>query len=249
MQLRTSFSSTRRVAYTIGYLCVSLFLSSCYTTSIGLWDQQSYAAQDYGPWRTVHVCVYLDEGVSRDQAISLMSDWTTKDEVAAYYRMDIVLEGFWTLPCQGFLHNSIMDEVAHIPLQGNCDRVFYFASHSAADYVYANLPMVVGLFPPEVMGEVDDATMTHGFAFASSDGLLTALMGPQHTTWHEFYHLLGSCPHAFTLGTCYARISMLKRLMSDDGFYPSMNVTGNGLFLNRNEVNRTLAGYSDSIFP
>lgn len=249
MHSRVTVGITRKVACAIGYLCLSLLLSSCYVTSVGFWDEGLYRAQNYGSWRTVHVCVYLDDGVSRDQAMTLMSDWTTKDALASYYRMDVVPEGFWTLSRQGFLHSSIMEQVAHIPLQGNCDRVFYFVNHSAADYIYANLPMAVGFFPPEVMGEVEDATMTHGFAFASADGILTAAMGVQHTTWHEFYHLLGACPHALSLGKCYARISMLKRANGENGFYPSMNLPGNSLFLSRAEVNRTLAGYSDSVLP
>lgn len=242
-------ATKRRIACTMSYLCLSLLLCSCWVTSVGFWDEQSYGAQDYGSWRTVHVCVYLDDGVSREQAANLMSDWTTKDAVGAYYRMDVVPEGFWRLPRRGFLHNAIMDEVAHIPLHGNCDRVFYFANHSAGDYLYANLPIVVGVFPPEVMGEVEDATMTHGFAFAEADSLVTGLMGTQHAVWHEFYHLLGSCPHSFTLKQCYARISMLKRMNSEDGFYPSMNLPGNGVFLSRAEVNQTLANYSDSVLP
>ena len=63
--------------------------------------RQFYVQQDYGSWRTVHVCVYLDDGVSREQAASLMSDWTTKDAVGAYYRMDVVPEGFWRLRVWG----------------------------------------------------------------------------------------------------------------------------------------------------
>jgi hypothetical protein len=31
--------------------------------------------------------------------------------------------------------------------------------------------------------------------------------------------------------------------MGDDGFYPSMNLAGNGLFVNRAEVNKTLASF------
>ena len=237
------------IASTICYLSMSLFLSSCFATSVGMWDEASYAAQDYGSWRTVHVCVYLDQGVSREQAMDLMSDWTTKDANGAYFHLDVVPEGFWPLPRQGFLHSAILDQVAHIPLQGNCDRVFYFANRTAADYIYANLPAAIGFFPPEVMGEVEDTTMTHGFAFAGADSLLTALMGTQYATWHEFYHLLGSCPHALSLKVCYARFSMLTRLMGDDGFYPSMNLPGNGLFVSRAEVNKALAGYSASVFP
>lgn len=231
-------------------LGLSIVLSSCYFTSVGHWNEDSYLAQPYGNWRTVHVCVYLDEGVSKERALSLMSDWTKPDGVAHYYHMDVVPVGFWTLPREGFLHSTIMNEVAHIPLKEQCDRLFYFAKRSVADYVYANAPAIfLGVFPPEVLGEVDDATMTHGFAFAGPDSVLSALDGPQHTTGHEFYHLLGSCPHAWTLKKCYARISMLKRMPSTDGMYPSMNLAGNQIFTSRALVNKVMASYSDPFMP
>ena len=125
-----------------------------------------------------------------------------------------------------------------------------FANRTTADYIYANLPVVIGLFPPEVMGEVEDVTMTHGFAFAEADSLLTATMGTQHATWHEFYHLLGSCTHALTLkASPDGRISILKRMAGDNSFYPSMNLAGNSLFLSRAEVNRQLARYSYAVLP
>ena len=54
----------------------------------------------------------------------LMSDWTTKDAVGSYFHLNVVPEGFWTLPRSGFLHSTIINEVARIALQGNCDRVF-----------------------------------------------------------------------------------------------------------------------------
>jgi hypothetical protein len=240
----------RSIIFACICLGLSITLSSCYFTSVGHWNEDSYLAQPYGNWRTVHVCVYLDEGVSKERAISLMSGWTKPDGVAHLYHMDVVPMGFWTLPRPGFLHNTIMTEVAHIPIKKECDRVFYFAKHSVADYVYANAPTILlGVLPPEVLGEVDDTTMTHGWAFAAPDSVFSALDGPQHTTWHELYHLLGSCPHAWTLKKCYARISMLKRMPSTDGMYPSMNLVGNQIFTSRALVNKVMAGYSDRFMP
>jgi hypothetical protein len=243
-------SPSRTILYALMCPGLSVVLSSCYYTSVGHWDEDSYEAQPYGRWRTVHVCVYLDSGVSKSQALSLMSDWIKPDGVAQYYQMKIEPEGFWTLPRTGFLHNTLMNEIAHIPLEGECDRLFYFVNHSMTDYLYANIPMMLaGISPPEVLGEVDDATMTHGFAFAQADSLTGLVIGSRQTTWHEFYHLLGSCPHAWTLKQCYARISLLKSLPSTDGMYPSMNAVGNRTFLSRTDVNRVMAKYSDSMLP
>jgi hypothetical protein len=227
---------------------LTLTLSSCYVTSVGRWDADAYARQDYGSWRDVRVCVYLDEGVSKEQALGLMSDWTT-DGTARFYHINVIPEGFESLPREGFLHNAIMDQVAHIPLQGNCDRVFYFVNHRAGDYAYATLPILLGIFPPEVLGEVDDPTMTHGYAFVSADNPFNAMVGAKQTVWHEFYHLIGSCPHSTTLGECYARIAGLKRIASDSSFYPSMSLDGKELFTNRSRVNTTLAQWQDPFLP
>ncbi len=226
----------------------TLTLSSCYTTSVGRWDADAYATQDYGSWRNVRVCVYLDQGVSKEQALGLMSSWTTEG-TASYYHINLIPQGFETLPRKGFFHNTIMDEIAHIPLQGSCDRVFYFANHSPGDYVYASLPNLVGMFPPEILGEVDDPTMTHGYAFVNGDNLFSEIIGAKHTVWHEFYHLIGACPHSTTLGECYARIAGLKRLAGDGSFYPSMSVNGKRLFTSRADVNTTLAEWHDSFLP
>jgi hypothetical protein len=76
---RPAIAFAPRAIFSAGIcLGLSIILSSCYFTSVGHWNEDSYLAQPYGNWRTVHVCVYLDEGVSKERALSLMSDWTSQ---------------------------------------------------------------------------------------------------------------------------------------------------------------------------
>jgi len=206
-----------------------------------MWDDTAYKQTAFGAPQTVHVCVYLDKGVTKDDAMALMQ--TSIDEDSRYYNLNIVPEGFQTMERQGFFHDDILCSVESIPLTGSCDRVFYFANHTTADYIYANAPLVAGVALPEVLGEVDDLTMTHGFAYAGNDGITSLTYGgPSKVTWHEFYHLVGSCPHAWTMDACYARIATLKQTaaQSDAGFFPSMSIDAQHVFKSRDQVNVAL---------
>jgi hypothetical protein len=111
------------------------------------------------------------------------------------------------------------------------------------------LPFIAGVPLPEVMGEVDDPTMTHGFAAAYAASPAALLYTPKAATSHELYHLLGSCPHAATLDECYERISRLKHTEGDAGFYPSLDESGAQMFVSRDQVNERLAICSDSLWP
>lgn len=218
----------------IGSLC-----GGC--TSVGMWSDKAFRSTDFGPAQTVHVCVYLDKGVTKDDAMALMQ--TSIDEDSKYYNLNVVPEGFDTIERPGFFHDQILKTIASIPLTGHCDRVFYFAHRNAADYLYAAAPLVTGLPLPEVLGEVDDPTMTHGFAYAENDGPASLLLGgPSAITRHEFYHLIGSCPHSLTLDECYQRIATLKHaaVEDSDGFFPSMSEDAQHLFKTRNQVNVAL---------
>jgi hypothetical protein len=50
-------------------------LSGCFT-SVGSWNETKYRQTDFGQWRKVHVCVYLDDGVTRERAEYLLGDWS-----------------------------------------------------------------------------------------------------------------------------------------------------------------------------
>jgi hypothetical protein len=253
-------SSLKGALHVVGRtsLLVGIVLLCASCTFIGRWDQAAYEKHNWGPWKTVHVCVYRDPGVTEQEGNALLASWT--DGEAAKYRLHLIAEDKGPLQLAGGWHNDLMDQVAHIPLSGNCDRVFYLASHNPGDYVYANLPLLVGVAPPEVLGEVDGPTMTHGWAYVGSDSLLGVLLqSPKETVWHEFYHLVGGCPDQWFfkhgMDACYDAIQWVKGLSGEDGFYPSWsdptnNGDGNGeIYTTRAEVNRRLAHWNDGFWP
>ena len=213
----------------------AVFFSGCLFTTVGLADSSRRKSLDFGAPKTVNLCVYLDKDVSRGDAESLLSSW---DSEAPLYGLYLNPVSFNTLPRRGFTHDAILSQVKHIPLSGKCDRIVYFAGRNWMDYLYANFPNPV-LWPmPEVLGEVDDDTMTHGFIVARRDSVNGLLMSPSSVTVHELYHLLAGCPHAITMDSCYDRIAALKH-QADPTFFPSESSDGR-IFLNRSAVNLAL---------
>lgn len=182
------------------------------------------------------MCVYLDDGITREDALELLASW---DSEAPMYGLYINPLSFEAHPRAGFFHTDIMSDVTSIPLREGCDRVLYFVNRTAWDYLYASFPNPV-LWPmPEVLGETDDDTMTHSFVVAKRDGLIGLWLSPYSVTRHELYHLLGGCPHALLRDRCYERIAELKR-RSPSGFFPSWSSDGQ-LFTTREQVNDALA--------
>jgi hypothetical protein len=240
--------STKSSKAPVAVLTAAFFLGSCATT-IGKWDEEKYAATDFGPWRTVNVCVYRDLGVPPEQAQKLL--YGTVDEWKQYkIALNIIDRG--GMPRRGFWHNELLDQVDSVPLTPACDRVFWLVNRTAADYLYANGPAFLSLGTllamPEILGEVDDPTMTHGWAIAYGDSINTLLLRPAATVKHEFYHLLGSCPHSRNMDRCFERIALLKHSQGRAGWYPAIGANGQ-MLLDRDEANRQLATYRDSFLP
>lgn len=152
---------------------------SCFATTVGFQDRLALDTHDFGPAKTINVCVYLDRGIDEQQARSLLSSWDSKAPLYGLYIKPIM---FADHPRVGFFHDDILDDVSSIPLAITCDRVLYFSNRNVWDYAYANLPNPV-LWPmPEVLGEVDDSTMTHGFVVAQPDSINGLMISPSHVT-------------------------------------------------------------------
>jgi hypothetical protein len=241
-------------------LIVAILFAGCGGTFIGQWDEGAYSTHDFGAWRQIHVCVYRDQGLSWPEAQRLINDSQWPARIGYYYHLELALEDRGVLPSDSSWHDRMMDQVAAIPLDGDCDRVFYLPMHHAGDFLYGTLPLAAGLALPEVAGEVDDPTMTHGWAWANSDSPLMALTyGPSYVIWHEFYHLLGGCPDQWWLEhgmrACYDAIARLKGLAAKDSdFYPSWSNPADGggddkVYLTRAAVNGRLAGWNDPFWP
>jgi len=230
------------------FVFATLLLPGCATT-IGRWDQTKYAATDFGSWRRVNVCTYRDIGVPEERERQLLRD--TIEEWKQYnLTLNIIDQG--EIGRRGFWHNELIDQIDSVLLTPPCDRVFWLVNRNTADYLYANGPAFLTLGTlvamPEVLGEVDDPTQTHGWAIAYGDSLNTLLMRPAAVLKHEFYHLVGSCPHAVTMDRCYERIAELKHSEGRAGWYPSIGIKGQKL-IDRKDANRILATYHDPFLP
>jgi hypothetical protein len=229
-------------------LLATIALQGC-ATSIGRWDQGKYAATDFGSWRTVKVCIYRDIGVPLGRERQLLRDTITEWK---QYNVNLNIIDRGEMARRGFWHNELLNQIDSVRLTPPCDRIFWLVNRSAADYLYANGPAFLTLGTliamPEVMGEVDDPTMSHGWAIAYGDSLNSLLLRPSAVLRHEFYHLVGSCPHGVTMDACYERIADLKHSQGQAGWYPSIGINGQE-FLDRQEADRKLASYSDSFLP
>jgi hypothetical protein len=233
-----------------GLLLLSFGLNGCAFTSIGI-DQSSYRSQiDFGKPRTVKVCAVLDNEVTQENAQDTLVKYWNDGEANKYnLTLDIVSYSQKDRPLSEYFSWDIANDVAKMPIPPQCDRVMYFIGRNFADVLWS-IPEIVGA--PEVLGWVDDATMTRGFVIAQYGSLNQVLMGawfsPAQVARHETYHLLG-CGHDLTMHACYEKIRNAKALeaaLESAGcydkaglqpFFPAFPNAGSLGLLTRDQVN------------
>jgi hypothetical protein len=223
-------------------------LSGCFFTSIGLEHSDLLRSIDFGPPQTVRLCVFLDDGVTESRARELLSSW---DEEAPKYALAIDPVSFQPLARSGFFHDSIVRQVQAQMLGPQCDRNLYLVGRNAGDFLWGDMA-ALALPLPEVLGEVDDATLSSGFVAATAISFNQLLLSPYAVTRHELYHLLG-CKQHFDMPACYAQIAALKQCKRDlvkDGFfrrageqpfYPTWDNLSDTMLVSRSAVNQVLA--------
>ncbi len=226
-------------------------LSGCLFTSIGLDHPELLKSSDFGPPQTVRLCVFLDDGVTPARARELLGSW---DSEAPKYALAVRPVSFQTLPRRGFFHGGIVRQVQAQRLGPACDRNLYFVGRNAGDFLWGDMA-AVALPLPEVLGEVDDATLTSGFVVATAISLNQLLLSPYNATRHELYHLMG-CKQHYDMPACYEEIAALKRRerqLVEDGFfrrigekpfYPTWDNLSDSMIVSRSAVNQILAGES-----
>jgi hypothetical protein len=160
------------------------------------------------------------------------------------------------LPRDGFFHGSIVRQVQSQMLSPDCDRNLYFVGRNAEDFLWGDLA-AVALPLPEVLGEVDDRTLTSGFVVATAISFNQLLLSPYTVTRHELYHLIG-CKQHYDMPACYTEIAALKlrerelvangffRRNSEPPFYPTWDDLGDAMLVSRAAVNQTLGTYLSS---
>jgi len=223
-----------------------LTLSGCFFTSIGLEHDELRRSIDFGPPDTVRLCIFLDQGVTESRARELLSSW---DGEAPKYALAVKPVSFQPLARSGFFHGSIVRQVGAQMLGPDCDRNLYFVGRNAGDFLWGDLA-AVALPLPEVLGEVEDATLTSGFVVATAISPNQLLLSPYTVTRHEIYHLLG-CKQHFDMPACYHEIATLKRRerqlrasgffkrIGELPFYPTWNELTGEMFVSRAEINQT----------
>jgi hypothetical protein len=203
---------------------------------------------DFGPPETVRLCVFLDDGISQSRARELLAAW---DSEAPKYGLEVRAVSFRPMARNGFFHGSIVSQVQARKLSPDCDRNLYFVGRNAGDFLWGDLA-ALALPLPEILGEVDDATLTSGFVVASAISFNQLLLSPYAVTRHELYHLMG-CKQHFDMPACYQQIAALKhqeRELVADGFfrrngeapfYPTWDNLSDEMLVSRAAVNQVLS--------
>jgi hypothetical protein len=199
---------------------------------------------DYGPPQEVRLCVYLDDGLTPQDANALLDSW---NQEARLYKLYVQPVSYTPMSRAGFFHSTILEQVEAVPLGPSCDRVLYFVNRNAGDVAFGLLATTVGV--PEILGEVDDPTLTHGYVVARRATLNQIVMTPSSVTQHELFHLLG-CPEHFDMPDCYERIHNLKlareKLESsgyyakkhEQPFYPTFASRTHSMLVSREQVSQ-----------
>ncbi len=222
---------------------ILMFLGLNGCTFIGVDHPAMRESMSFGAERYVNMCVLLDKGIAREDAETLLATW---EEEASKYDLHVNAISYQEMPRSGFFFAQIMDQLKEVPLGPGCDRLIYFVNRNAGDYVYGLAAISFGL--PEVLGEVDDATLTRGYVVAKFGSPTQVVLTPKRVAQHEIYHLLG-CPKHFDMPDCYRRIRDLKRVekrLEDENyyfksgekpFYPTWASGGDSMLISRAQVN------------
>jgi hypothetical protein len=187
-----------------------------------------------GPPEIVWVGVYRDRSVSEDTVVDIMK--SIKYEFKQY---GLSVELSWLRPWdrKSLTMDGIILDIAQLPLERDCDKIFVIVGREASDYIWGALML------PEVFGGVETATRTRGYVVGEI-GSLNQLFsgGPKNCAIHEFYHLFG-CDD-FQSGTgCYDRIAMVRkeaqrnRQLRNIDFFPTIAQNETILLLTREQVN------------
>lgn len=251
LDARDGGEPVRGCGWLLALTCPLLMFAGCLATSIGMERPTLLQSMDFGPPETVHLCVYLDDGISPQTARYLLSSW---DEQAEQFNLAVEVHGYRPLPREAFFHQALLDEILAQPLTPGCDRALYFVNRDFGDFLWGDV-LALAIPTPEILGEVDDATFTHGFVVATRLSFNQIALSPYATTRHELYHLMG-CRRHFDMPDCYRSIQALKhraqelareaaaRGAEEPRFFPTWDGYSDATLDTRLAVNNLLGGIS-----
>jgi hypothetical protein len=206
-------------------------LAAC--TSMGLHNMPTRTAVDFGPPDSLSLCLLIDDGITEQLAREIIDEaWREEGNL---YGLTIKVASVSRWPRPAFTVDGIMDALLREPLRAECDRVFALLGRHVGDFLWG----LVGL--PEVLGAVDDNTLTHGYAVIQRASLNGVLMPPVGVVRHEIYHLLGCAEH-FNMSGCYDQIAAMKHRKRMDGtdFFPAWDAINERALLSRDAVKARL---------
>jgi hypothetical protein len=216
---------------------LALVLGAC--TSMGPHKQAARQQIDFGPPQTVGVCLYLDDGITEQAGRSLVKEaWRSE---APLYQLDVEVVKVKRWPRPAFQMEGIMAALRQERLEAPCDRILALIGRNVGDVIW-------GVVGPEVLGAVNDETLTHGYSVARWGSVNQLVMSPVDVTRHEIYHLLGCGDHN-DMARCYRQISDLKAYRQARGgdFFPAWDFINRQLLASREDVNARLTSAADAV--
>jgi hypothetical protein len=187
----------------------------------------------FGPPLTLHLCVLKSVSLSAHRANAYIAD--VRSELEPYR---ITLEVSWVHPWEqpGDRSTAILADLTQRPLEAPCDRLLALVDRTGTAFVS-------GLLLPELSGEVDRSTATHGYVVLAYTTPNPLFRRAEDASIAEFHELLG-CTPAMSPTACDHRIAEVKAGADPEaGFFPG--ITPDGAYLTtRAAVNEALLGSS-----
>jgi hypothetical protein len=205
---------------------------TCGCTSMGHHAPVARQNLDFGPPLTLNLCLYLDNGVSEEYGRTLIRKAWNHEGALYGIDLQVVQVRSWARPA--FEMDGILHALRQQPLDAPCDRILALVGRNVGDFLWS-------LFGPEVLGAVNDETLTHGYAAARVASFNQLAAPPADVVRHEIYHLLG-CGEHFDMTRCYERIAYLKQWKQANGgdFYPAWDLVNGRMLATREAVNARL---------
>ena len=219
-------------------VCLLTFLSTA-CTSIGVHSAREREQLQFGPPQTLALCLHVDDGIDEREARALVEEaW---GEEGKLYALTIRVAGVTRWKRQAFTIDGLMEAITREPLEPPCDRVMALVGRNVGDVLWA----LVGM--PEVLGAVNEGTLTHGYTVARRASLNQVFSSPAAILRHELYHMLG-CEEHFNMPGCYAQIARLKRWRAEQAgdFFPAWDALQKRILPTRAAVNARLSGAEDA---
>ena len=217
-------------------MLLTLLLSlSAGCTTIGIGTHAERSVGYTGATEALRLCIYKDSSVSDASVNEIIG--AVREEFSSFgLRVEVPWIRKWDRPA--FEMQGILGDIAARPLECPCDRLFAIVGRDGRDFVW-------GLMLPEVLGAVEDTTLTKGYAVGSVGSLnqVLSFQSPTDIAVHEAYHLLG-CKHGLLADSCYHQVASIRKVAQynreqGQDFFPAMSLSGR-IFWTRDEVDKTL---------